>query len=372
MRLTRRIQQFVKGASAPNLVVAQRVIDKMTAAARKHMEDETGEAMIGLVSLPSLPNGVPTIYVLDTIAPDSSAVREFYTFQQGDDRQGDIFQWLYNNWENARERGRSGLGKLLPGTGKWDVPLCHLGDWHKQPGFMIHPSGGDLMTALDYLDDDGVSFLLAPIVTLGHPTTIVDADAISNFILVSNGDNTAIRIDFWYIDHHTDMFVPIIPAVYPDDQLPELAAYPWHILRESLAQEEFGFLQDDGLALSITHWNADGELPLEVCLLTTRLGADKRILLVLPHDYPARPPSARVASVAMGGHSEDMQAVFEKSWSVSQPLDLAWTAEKYPTLLTYMHALEDKAGIQRKVSEAPVVENAAEADAPAAETEKTP
>ena len=60
------------------MVVAQRVIDKMAAAANTHMEDETGEAMVGFF-VPGLhTNGVPTLYVLDTISPDDSAMRQFH------------------------------------------------------------------------------------------------------------------------------------------------------------------------------------------------------------------------------------------------------------------------------------------------------
>jgi hypothetical protein len=351
--LSRRFQRLVRGAVTPNLVVAQRVIDKMAAAATKHIEDETGEAMIGFVVPPTLPNGVATIYVLDTIAPDSTAVREFYTFQQGDDMQGDIFQWLYNNWEAQRHKSHSGLGKLL--GGKWDVPLVHLGDWHKQPGYMIQPSGGDLMTALDYLDDAGVDFLLAPILTLGHPTTIAETDAIGNFLLESRGDDTSMRVDFWYIDDRTAMFAPIVPTLYPDDQLPSLVAYPWHLLREPLAREEFGLIQDDGVALSLTHWDADGDLPLEVCLLTMRAGADKLVIIITPHNFPEKPASARVSPAVTMGAGDDLQDVFEKAWAKSQPVDVAYDAAQHDCLLAYLHAVEDKVGIQRAAPAAAVV-----------------
>ena len=353
MMLSRRFQRLVRGGITPNLVVAQRVIDKMAAAAVKHIEDETGEAMIGLVVPPALPNGVPTVYVLDTIAPDSTAVREFYTFQQGDDLQGDIFQWLFNNWEAQRQKSQGAFGKLLPG--KWDVQLMHVGDWHKQPGFMIQPSGGDLMTALDYLDDSDVDFLLAPILTLGHPTTIAETDAVSNFILEPRGDDTAMRVDFWYIDDRTHMFVPIVPTLYPNEQLPSLVPYPWHLLREPLAREEFGLMQDDSVAISITHWDADGELPLEVCLLTMRAGADKLVIIITPHDFPQHSPSARVSPAVSMNVDDDLQDVFEKAWAKSQPVDIPYDAEKYPTLLAYLHAVEDKVGIQRSIPAAEIV-----------------
>ena len=35
--------------TVPNLVIAQRVVDKMSAAASHYLQDETGEAMIGIL-----------------------------------------------------------------------------------------------------------------------------------------------------------------------------------------------------------------------------------------------------------------------------------------------------------------------------------
>jgi hypothetical protein len=344
--LARRIQRLVRGGgSAPNLVVAQRVIDKMASAADATLEDETGEAMVGVVTPSTIPGGVPTIYILDTIAPDETAVRKYAKFEQGDDRQGDLFQWLYTNWEYTREKGRTSLISAL--TNKWDVPLLHVGDWHKQPGYMIHPSGGDLMTALDYLDDDGVDFLVAPIVTLDHPTTIDTSGSVANFVLVSKGSDSAMRVDFWYIDRHTMMFAPMMPAIYPDDQLPSVAPYPWHLSHPKAAEEEFGLMQDDGLALSITYWNADGEAPYEVCLLIGRVGSPKLLILITPADFPKHKPGIRAAPFIPMGSGDDMQAVFEKAWAQSEPIDLTYDHDKYKTLLAYIHAAEDKLGITR-------------------------
>ena len=83
----------------------------MTAAARYHIEDETGEAMVGLVVPGTHTNGIPTLYVLDTISPDESAIRQFHTFQQGDERQDELIWWLQENWQQSRDaahRSRNG------------------------------------------------------------------------------------------------------------------------------------------------------------------------------------------------------------------------------------------------------------------------
>src|SRR5215216_7737672 len=156
----------MQGRGVPNVVVAQRVVQKMVNAAQRYLEDETGEAMVGLIVPGAYTNGVPTLYVLDTISPDETAVRMMHTFQQGDERQDELIWWLQENWRLVRQTRLLPDGKPL--AEKWDVPLRYLGDWHKQPGYMIQPSGGDLMTALNWIEDpdNNMDFLLAPILTL--------------------------------------------------------------------------------------------------------------------------------------------------------------------------------------------------------------
>src|SRR5690606_3331365 len=115
--------------TVPNLVLAQRVLDKMQAAAQTHLEDETGEAMVGLVVPGSYPNAIPTPDVPDTISPAATAVRQCHTFQQGDDRQDEWIWWLQENWQATRDRRFNLFNK-----NNWDGPLRYLGDWHKRAG----------------------------------------------------------------------------------------------------------------------------------------------------------------------------------------------------------------------------------------------
>lgn len=358
--------------SVPNLVVAQRVIEKMQQAARTHMDDETGEAMVGLVVPGTLTNGVPTLYVLDTISPDESAVRQFHTFQQGDERQDELIWWLQENWRLHRERRVGLFGRGI--NPKWDVPLRYLGDWHKQPGYMIQPSGGDLMTALDWIDDpdNHTDFLLAPIVTLDHPSTIGTGGAMTNFLMLPQGDGTAIRVDFWYIDRRSQMFLPIMPVVYPDGQLPSLSEYPWHLVHEERFNEEMRLLKEDGLFHSITLWDADQTPPLEICFLTARMGSDRLLIVITSADYPAQMPAVRVAPFIQMRSDDDMYRVFESAWKASQAVllsGLEWSPEK--TLLEVIHAAEDALGIARSPARTEALpadsaeqEHAAEASAP--------
>ncbi|MBZ0296440.1 MAG: hypothetical protein K8L99_28015 [Anaerolineae bacterium] len=325
----------------PNLVVAQRVLDKMLNAAHHSMADETGEAMVGLMVQGERTNGVPTLYVLDTIAPDESAVRQLHTFQQGDERQDEIIWWLQENWRIDRERHRSS-GKPL--QAKWDVPLRYLGDWHKQPGFMIQPSMGDQMTALDWLDDteNGMAFLLAPIVTLGHPSTTIGVSPNANFISLPFDEVSHMRVDFWYIHRDVRLFQPITPAVYPNEQLPSLSEYPWHLVKPDRASAEFRRLHDDELFTSVVLWDADRKPPLEICFMTARMGSSKVLILTTDWNYPQQPPSARVAPFRQMNADDDMFEVFEELWAQSEavpdPPDWQWSAEKY--LVDYIHALE--------------------------------
>jgi hypothetical protein len=331
----------------PNLVIAQRVLDKMVAAASRYLADETGEAMVGLLVPGANTNGISTLYVLDTIAPDETAVREWGTFQQGDARQDELIWWLQENWHLYREKKLDCDGKPL--SAKWDVPLRYLGDWHKQPGYMIQPSQGDLMTALHWIADEsnGMDFLLAPIVTLGHPAT-TEITAHGNYITIPHGTDTCMRVDFWYLDDKSRDFLPISPAVYPDDLLPGLPDYPWHLLDESRFHAESDLLKKDGLFTTLVLWDVTGKPPLHICFLVARMGADRVLLIDTPPDYPASPPSARVAPFEQINADDELYAIFAALWEHSEPVadppDWKWAEGRH--LIDYIYALEESLGIK--------------------------
>jgi len=335
------------GRGIPNLVVSQRVLDKMAAAASRYLADETGEAMVGLLTPGSYTNGIPTIYVLDTIPPlDDSAVREWGTFQQGEELQEEQFWWLVDNWEAYRKKSRTWDGKPLPV--KWDVPLTHVGDWHKQPGFMIQPSQGDLFTARRMVADaeGGLEFLIAPIVTLGHPSTTITAPH-ANYLTIPQGDDTCMRVDFWYLDRHNRDFNPISPAVYPSDQLPTLPGYPWHMLDEQRYKAEYALFESGGLLASApVLWDVDANTPLDICFVVVRPGWKNILLLITPADYPHKPPSARTAPYVEIGADDNIVEIFEDAWGKSQPVQNPpdWTWAEGRHLLDYVLALEEALG----------------------------
>jgi len=365
--------------SVPNLVVAERVLKRMAAAAATHMRDETGEAMVGMVIPGAIAGGVPTLYVLDTIAPDDSAVRQFATFQQGDARQDELIWWLQENWRSERER-KGGLFRKLSNPNKWDVPLRYLGDWHKQPGHMIQPSGGDLNTALDWIldPDNEMDFLLAPIVTLGHPSTVQPSSPMANFVMEMLDDGDAMRVDFWYIDRRTGLFQPIAPAIYPDDQLPALVPYPWHLINENRMEAEMRLFQKEKLFHSISFWNADNEPPLEICFLTGKMGSDHLLLLITSYDYPKRAPEVRVAPFLPMGAGDDMYKVFETAFKRSQPLNvsLEWDPSMY--MADVIRAAEIKlnpslaAELEKKAESVPTIGKTASSAPAAADEEQAP
>lgn len=322
--------------AVPNLVLAQRVIDKMVAGAKQFIADETGEAMVGIVD-PGAQTGVPTIYVLDTIPPDeTNVVREYYMFQQGDERQYEIFTWLNANWKTERK-------KLVTGSDrKYDAPLMHVGDWHKQPGFMTAPSRGDLMSALAQIEDsDDTEFLLVPIVTLEHETA--EAVTGANYLYVADGNGKHLRIDFWYIARGLRDFLPVLPTVYPDAQVPPMPPLPWHLAHAERAADEISALERDGFLVSpIIFWEIDGEAPLEICLMMARAGEDKMLIVTTHHDYPQRAPRIYQAPFASMDEDDDWYDVFEALWRDAKLVDAPhdWTPEN--TLIDRVYAMENR------------------------------
>ena len=110
----------------------------------------------------------------------------------------------------------------------------------------------------------------------------------TNFLMAPQPDGTALRVDFWYIDNKTRMFMPITPTLYPKHQLPGLVEYPWHLVNEERFSSEMRALEDDGLLITLVLWDADNQPPLEICFLTARMGSDKLLIVITPHDYPQR------------------------------------------------------------------------------------
>ena len=330
----------------PNLVLSRRAVERMLLAASQYVADETGEAMVGFVVDDATPEGKPTIYVLDTISPDETAVRRSHTFQQGDALQDEVIWWLQENWYFHRNQHRGTA--LLPA--RFDVPLRYLGDWHKQPGSMIQPSHGDLMTALSWLDDDesGLDFLLVPIVTTGHTAVVGASDVDVNYFHQPMADGTDMRVDWWYIHRDVRVFQPVRPQIVAPEALPQMMKYGWHVVLADRLTSEHYALEDDGLLVRTLFYECDGEVPLEFCFIAIRQGASSFTLLVTQHDYPQSPPRAYHAPFVAGIDLMDPVATFETLWAIAEPIanpaDWSWSPEKY--LLDFVVAIEIEAGIR--------------------------
>lgn len=349
--LSRRLRgmAMVSRGIVPNLVISQRLVDRVVNATKHFIEDETGETMVGLVVDTDEPEKMPTLYVLDAIAPDDSVVRRSTMFEQGDEMQGDIFLWLMDNWNTYLELGKDMSGK--PIKEEWKVELKHLGDWHKQPGFMIQPSGGDLMTALRIMDDEeqGFEYLLVPIVTLGHPSVTDEEGAQVNYFTVPQSDGTSLRMDWWYIHRDVRVFQPITPKVVPASELPDLTPYPWHILRRDLLDEEVGQLQDDGKFLigsTSILMEIDGDLPLEICFIVGQAGSSDVYLVITDWNYPKVQPRVYIAPFKGVDTSMYIYDIFQALFANAEPaptVDYTWE-EDSSYIVDYLAVIEKHLG----------------------------
>ena len=347
LRKRLRGMAMISRGIVPNLVLSKRAVNKMLSAASQYLADETGEAMLGFIVENDTPEGLPTIYVLDTISPDETAIRRSHTFQQGDALQDEIIWWLQENWYFHRERYRG--SDIL--HDRFDVPLRYLGDWHKQPGSMIQPSHGDLMTALSWLDDDelGMDYLLVPIVTAGHAQIIGESDLAVNYITVPMDNGTDMRVDWWYIHRDVRVFQPVHPQIVEEDALPQMMKYAWHVVLPDRLTSETLAMADDGLLVRTLFYECDGEVPLEFCFFAIRQGARSFMLFVTEHDYPHSRPRAYSAPFTSDLDLMDPVATFQKLWAIAEPIedppDWEWSSDKY--LIDYVIAIEVAMGVRQ-------------------------
>ena len=161
-------------------------------------------------------------------------------------------------------------------------------------------------------------------------------------VALDERDGDAMRVDFWYIDKNAAGFLLIAPSVYPNDQLPTLADYPWHLIDEERFARENAALREENLFVSLSFYDTDDAPPLEICLLVGRMGGDKLILLVTKTDYPKTAPKVRVAPFIHSKPDDDMYKVFEQAWKTSDAVDMGfdWTPDH--TLLDVVKAVEAK------------------------------
>jgi hypothetical protein len=348
----------------PHLIIAQRVIDKIIGNAL-YYATETGESLVGLVIHP--PESQETdLCVLDTIAPDDSAVRSGVYFEQGDDLQADIFNWLYDGWELMRKTKQGSL------EARWNVPLMHLGDWHKHPGTLVTPSMGDESTARSQISDRslGTPHLLVVLATVWNEYEALqeeksdqdDLAELSDMIEVSGmnnlavqpeaeeedivveedqgtplkypiDDRTTVRIDCWYMSRQMRRFARLSPTVAPDADLPSLPKVSWHLTQPDRMRAEVERLSREGYAVSVEQFDTDQRAPLEVCFSLARRDSQHVLILVTQADYPNVRPTVRLTPMSAMKDLPERGHIFEQLWKESKALPQqdypawAWTPE---------------------------------------------
>lgn len=318
----------------PKVTLTRRVLEKMFTASLEHMDIETGEAMVGITMM-STKSKLPTMFILDTVSPVKNTVRQWAKFEQGDDWQGAIFNWWYENWEMYRELRRGSYGNAV--MAKWDLPLQHLGDWHKQPDGMIHPSGGDMRTAQRLMKELKLDFLLMPIVTFEEslePITTPNTLAIATHA-------RRMRIDFWWVKRRSNSFDPVYPILESNGGIPRLPEVVWWLANPEQFDAQVGGMEAMGLeVMDIVSWSANGRPPLDTCFIIYRPGNRQVWIAITPANYPAKMPQWRSAPIVRPENDDDLFAALYKA-STPVPREAFAHVKGQVTLLEGVKALEE-------------------------------
>lgn len=322
------------GEKLPTVTLTHYVLDKIFQASMLYMGQETGEAMVG-VTLSDKGEEFPRMYILETISPITTSVREWAMFEQGDDWQGAIFNWWHENWEMYRDWRRGSYGRAI--AAKWDVPLQHLGDWHKQPDGMIHPSGGDMRTAQRLMKASDLDYLLIPIVTF---ETVTEELQTANTLAVAT-EQQRMRIDFWWVSRRNKRFEPVQPILAPNGSIPGLPPVVWWLADRDRFDEELRSLEDAELeVMDIISWSDNGRPPLDTCFMLYRPGAQHVIIACTPYDYPERAPHWRVAPIMRPDSDQDFFAALYRASQRAKLLSFKWKPEL--SLLDGVRAIEEQ------------------------------
>lgn len=339
----------VEVAGLPRVTIAQRVIDSMVKNTLIY-DTETGEALVGLPIFS--PDRIePDLVVLQTITPDSTAVRREALFVQGDDLQSDVMNWLFDNWNDYRKLPTA---KLEP---RYNVNMDHVGDWHKHPPGLVEPSWGDMETALGHVLDReaGKPHLLAILATLwdrdvAHATD--EAESVyagEKPIKVDIDAHRTVRLDCWYMSRRTRRFVHLTPTIKPDSELPQIPIVCWHLSNIERAGSEFKQLTQAGYSVSVDLHDADGIPPRELVLTLAKRGGSRILMVVTQADYPAKRPLIRTVPMNAVRDIPAGTDLFPELWKRSLALPdaeyPAWTWTPDKTILQLAQAVEVKEAV---------------------------
>lgn len=293
----------------PAVVTSHSVVQISIADARAHPHSETGQAHIGIafnVVNGENPFADPPLAILGMIPPrEEETTRHAAQVSLGDESQRDAFQWWRTVWNAKREKSRAAPNypshqwrdpvpeDVIPRL--FDTHLRHLGDTHKHPGGLSGPSGGDLMTAIDLLNE--LEFLILPIVTMERNWRWSFGWR-DDRLTGSTGEAQA-RISYSFLSRRMlnlgiRSFAPIRPLVVPDDWLPVLPPLPWNLTNPQQLEEELILLR--GYGAKVRCFNRQiGENPLpKICFAVGRPDWDNNLLVITEENYPIEPPEVRI------------------------------------------------------------------------------
>lgn len=292
----------------PRVIIPQHVIKRLIEETLCWPNTETGEALVGIIVPPDVPDNEPTFVVLGTIPP-GRAVREGAYFRQGG--QDAFYDWLSKNWDKMRELSRGKIpaskeprfipvGMVPP---ELDGRLRYVGDYHKHPGLLKIPSSGDLQTAMEIiLEDNNIDYLLVPITT----SQTLQGEICwwnGNKHLVCDEPLQRISISFSYLSQKMlkrgqRAFLGIQPTIVPDYYLPRLPILAWHLEHKQRFKQELWLLKDYGCDVVVFDREMTGAPPLEVCFAIKKSGWQNLLLLVTSVDYPKTPPEIKIYSLS--------------------------------------------------------------------------
>ncbi len=344
------VQELGIHETIDRVVLQGSVLAAIVRGARNYPSLETGEALVGVV-LPDDAglNAGPsherkqTVYVLGTIAPDESTIREWGTVQMGDEDQYEQFLWLAENWDEDHRHDEI-WGRCR---------LQHLGDWHKHPSHMTSPSQGDFHSAKALLNDERwlLPFILQPIVTLhesnGRQSRLFPEP---NCIHHEDEDGFQVRIDFWYLHPHSREYESLADIQVVDldagFSIPDLAPLPWNLRDRERWQYETFCLQADQRMFQAIYHNTDGIAPLEYCLLMPSADGQQLILVATQFDHPAQPPVIWSLPLHPSLESEHLDERIHEAWPSRRLLapmsDGSWNPEA--SLSAYLNQFTEISG----------------------------
>lgn len=282
----------------PAYILADRVVRSILDESLAHPPTETGQALLG-VRTPTAVYGLAVVPdLLDTI-------RRLGFFKQGGTDQGEIFFWINKHWEAMRDasRGKNASTIWTPNQlvtagnipAELDLPLLHIGDWHKHPGNMNHLSSIDTSTIQGLFRDSELEMkeFFAPLVTTSSPGFV---PMVHKFVgsQLRVDMNSQINIDFFYLRKDDDTIWQVKPTIVPDQNLPWMPPLPWYLSDLERMRRELDALDQGGYKhrWTIKQMNSSPEMEI-VFAVDHPKWTTHRAIIITDWNYPTRRPEVK-------------------------------------------------------------------------------